>query len=152
MKIDELLASRRIPFERLPHEPVFTANRVAQTLHVRGNDVAKTVVLRTRRGYVVAVVPAPMRIDLEKLGRQLNDDDVRIASEEEIAQLFPDCEVGAMPPFGSIYHLPTVIDDSLAEDDRIVFEAQSHDAAIRMNYRDYEEIEHPIHGRFTRQS
>jgi Ala-tRNA(Pro) deacylase len=150
MKLDEMLASRRVPFERLSHRPAYTANRVAQILHVSGKDVAKCVVLRTRRGYVLAVLPAPYRIDLETLGRQLNDDDVQIASEEEIQQLFPDCEVGAMPPFGSLYHLPTFIDDSLAEDDRIVFEAQNHEEAIRMSYRDYETVEHPVHGRFAR--
>jgi Ala-tRNA(Pro) deacylase len=73
-----------------------------------------------------------------------------MASEEEIQHLFPDCEVGAMPPFGSLYHLPTFIDESLTEDDRIVFEAQNHEEAIRMSYRDYETVEHPVHARFAR--
>jgi Ala-tRNA(Pro) deacylase len=150
MKLDEMLASRQVSFERLSHRPAFTANRVAQVLHVHGKEMAKCVVLRTRRGYVMAVLPAPYKIDLEKLGGQVGDDNVQMATEEEIQQLFPDCEVGAMPPFGSLYHLRTIIDESLAEDDRIVFEAQNHEEAIRMSYRDYETVEHPVHAQFAR--
>jgi Ala-tRNA(Pro) deacylase len=72
-----------------------------------------------------------------------------MAGEGEMDRLFPDCEVGAIPPFGSFYHLPTLVDESLTEDDKIVFEAQSHEEAIRMSYKDYEEIEHPVKGRFA---
>jgi Ala-tRNA(Pro) deacylase len=95
------------------------------------------------------VLPAPYRIDLTSIGREIGEENVEMASEEEIQQMFPDCEVGAMPPFGSLYHLPTYVDESLAEDNRIVFEAQCHEEAIRMNYRDYEELEHPVRGHFA---
>src|SRR6266478_5731083 len=135
MQIDELLSSRQIPFERLSHLPAFTANRVAQILHIRGKDVAKCVVLKCNRGYFLAVLPAPYKIDLACICRELGEENVEMAAEEEIQQLFPDCEVGAMPPFGSLYHLPTYVDESLADESRIVFEAQCHEEAIRMNYR-----------------
>src|SRR5262249_18207847 len=143
MKLDELLTSRHIPFERLYHRPAYTAQRVAEMLHVPGKDVAKTVLLRTDQGYVLIVLPASLKVDLERVRQCLGDDSAELASEPEMDQLFPDCERGAMPPFGSLYHLPTLVDESLAEDERIVFEAQNHEQAIRMTYHDYEAVEHP---------
>ena len=132
MRLDELLTSRHIPFERLPHRPAYTANRMAQALHVRGKDVAKTVLLRTSHGHVLAVLPATHAVDLEQLRRDLGEERVELAPEEEMDRLFPDCERGAIPPFGSVYHLPTLVDESLAEDEQIVFEAHNHKEAIRM--------------------
>jgi Ala-tRNA(Pro) deacylase len=149
MKLDDLLTNRHITFERIHHRPAYTANRIAQVLHVPGREMAKTVLLRGDRGYVLAVVPATHRIDLEEIRKKLDLTDLEMAGEGEMGRLFPDCEVGAIPPFGSLYHLPTVVDESLAEDDKIVFEAQTHEEAIRMSYRDYEAIEHPVKGRFA---
>jgi Ala-tRNA(Pro) deacylase len=151
MKLDEFLSSRQIPFERMEHRPTFTANRMAQALHVPGREVAKSVLLRTSRGhYVLAVVPAPYRVDLEQLCQCLGEADLELASEREMEQVFPDCECGAMPPFGSLYQVPTVVDDNLAQDDEIVFDAQNHHEAIRMSYSDYEALEHPRRGHFVR--
>jgi Ala-tRNA(Pro) deacylase len=149
MKITELLTDRGIRFEHMHHRPAYTAQRVAEELHVPGREVAKPVLLRTAEGYIMAVVPATHRIDLERLREMLNEAYIDVASEAEMDRLFPDCEPGAMTPFGSLYHVPTVVDDTLAEDDQIVFEAQSHEDAIRMSYRDYEAIEKPRHGRFV---
>jgi Ala-tRNA(Pro) deacylase len=143
MKLDELLTSHHIPFERLYHRPAYTAQRVAEMLHVPGKEVAKTVLLRTDQGYVLGVLPANLKVDLERVRQCLGDETVNLASEPEMDQLFPDCERGAMPPFGSLYHLPTLVDESLSEDERIVFEAQNHEQAIRMTYHDYEAVEHP---------
>jgi Ala-tRNA(Pro) deacylase len=144
MKLDELLEGRQVQFERLHHEPVYGANRMAQMLHVPGKDVAKSVLLRTELGYVVAVVPANKSVDLERVRQCLEEEWVELASEAEMRQLFPDCEVGAMPPFGSVYHLRTLVDESLAEDEAIVFEGQNHAEAIRMRYCDYEALEQPL--------
>jgi Ala-tRNA(Pro) deacylase len=149
MKLDELLSSHHIPFERLHHRPVYTANRVAQALHVPGREMAKTVLLRTGRGYMLAVLPATHRVDLERVRQDLGDEKVEMASEEEMDRLFPDCERGAMPPFGSLYHLSTLVDESLTKDELIVFEAHNHEDAIRMSYRDYESLEHPRMGHFA---
>jgi Ala-tRNA(Pro) deacylase len=152
MNLYELLNSRHVPFERLQHRPVYTANRVAQALHVPGREMAKSVLLRTGHGYVVAVLPATHRVDLERVRADLGEEQVEMACEEEMDQLFPDCERGALPPFGSLYQLPTVVDESLAQDEEIVFEAQNHEEAIRMAYRDFETLEHPRHGRFAERS
>ncbi len=149
MKINEFLSNRHVQFERMPHPTTYSANRVAQTLHVSGREMAKTVVLRTGHGYALAVLPASHRIDLERLRQALQEEQVEMATEEEMDRIFPDCETGAMPPFGSLYHLPTVVDDALTRDERIVFEAQNHQEAICMAYRDYEALEHPRHGCFA---
>lgn len=149
MKLDELLTNRHIPFERLHHQPAYTANRIAQALHVPGKEMAKTVLLRTGQGYALAVLPASYRVDLEQIRRELGEEQVELGSEEEMDRLFPDCERGAMPPFGSLYQLPTLVDESLAQDEQIVFEAQNHEDAIRMAYRDFEALEHPRKGHFA---
>jgi Ala-tRNA(Pro) deacylase len=150
MKLEELLTERHIAFEQLQHAPAYTANRTAQALHVPGKDVAKTVVLRVDNRYVLAVLPATHRVDLEEIRQELGAERVAMASEEEMDRVFPDCERGAVPPFGSLYHLETLVDEALAADDQIVFDAQSHQGAIRMRYRDYEAMEHPRLGHFGR--
>ena len=149
MKLDEFLSEQQVPFERLHHAPAYTAHRVAQLLHVPGREMAKTVLVRTDEGYVLTVLPATHHVDLEQLRADLDAGDVDLASEAEMERLFPDCERGAMPPFGSLYHMPTVVDQALAEDNVIVFEAQDHEQAIRMAYRDYEAVEHPRRGHFA---
>lgn len=152
MRLDDFLINRQVPFQRLHHAPAYTANRVAQALHVPGREMAKTVLVRTGQGYVLTVLPATHRVDMDKLREDLHEDEVDLASEGEMERLFPDCEPGAMPPFGSLYHLPTMVDESLAEDDVIVFEGHDHEQAIRMTYRDYETLEHPRRGHFACQA
>jgi Ala-tRNA(Pro) deacylase len=149
MRLDQWLNDHHVRFDRLHHDPVYTANRLAQTLHMPGREVAKTVLLRTGEGYAVAVLPADCRVDLEQLRRFLDDDGAELASEAEIQRLFPDCELGAVPPFGSLYHVRTLVDEALTRDEEIVFDGQSHDEAIRMAYRDYETLEHPTRGQFA---
>ncbi len=149
MKIDELLTSRHVPFEALHHRPTYTANRMAQVLHVPGKEVAKSVLLRSGNDYILVVLPATHYVDMDRIRRRLGEQDVEMASEEEIERVFPDCERGAMPPFGSLYHIHTLMDESLAEDEEIVFENQTHEDAIRMRFDDYESLEHPIKGRFS---
>ncbi|HWG47616.1 MAG TPA: YbaK/EbsC family protein [Gemmataceae bacterium] len=149
MKLDDLLIGRHITFQRLPHRRTYTANRMAQALHVKGRQVAKTVLVRIGQGHALAVLPATHHIDLDQLGDDLGEARVELASEEEMDRLFPDCERGVLPPFGSLYRLPTIMDESLAEDPNIVFEARDHEQAIRMSVQDYEAVEHPRRGHFA---
>jgi Ala-tRNA(Pro) deacylase len=149
MRLDDLLVSRHISFQRLPHRRTYTANRMAQALHVKGREVAKTVLLKTGQGHMVAVLPATHQIDLEQLREDLGDPNISLAAEEEMDRLFPDCERGAVPPFGSLYQVPTIMDDSLTDDESIVFEGPDHEQAIRISLQDYEAIEHPRHGHFA---
>ena len=152
MRLDEFLTDHRIPFQRLHHAPAYTAHRVAQLLHVPGREMAKTVLVRTGQGYVLTVLPATHRVDLDRLREDLQEGEIDLASEAEMERIFLDCERGAMPPFGSLYHLPTMVDDALAQDDEIVFEGQDHEQAIRMTYRDFEALEHPRRGHFACQT
>jgi Ala-tRNA(Pro) deacylase len=149
MRLDDLLVSRHIPFQRLPHRRTYTANRMAQVLHVKGREVAKTVLLKTSQGHMLAVLPATHQIDLEQLREDLGDPHIELAGEEDMDRLFPDCERGAVPPFGSLYQVPTIMDDSLAQDETIVFEGPDHEQAIRMSFHDYETIEHPRRAHFA---
>jgi Ala-tRNA(Pro) deacylase len=149
MRFEDVLVSRRIPFQRLPHRRTYTANRMAQVLHVKGQEVAKTVLVKTDHGPMLAVLPATHHIDLEQFGEDLGGDHVELASEKEMERLFPDCECGAVPPFGSLYQVPTIMDDSLTVDETIVFDGGNHEHAIRMALRDYEAVEHPRHGHFA---
>jgi Ala-tRNA(Pro) deacylase len=152
MRLDEFLTDRKVPFQRLHHPPAYTANRVAQALHVPGRAMAKSVLVRTANGYILTVLPATHRVDMDRLQEDLHERDIDLASEDEMERIFLDCERGAMPPFGSLYDLPTLVDESLAEDEEIVFEGQDHEQAIRMRYRDYEAVEQPRKGHFACQT
>ena len=149
MRLDEFLTDNHVPYERLHHRPAYTAQGLAQALHVPGREVAKAVLLRTDHGYVLTVLPATRRVDLAQVRDCLGNPSAELASEAEMGRLFPDCETGALPPFGSLYHVQTLVDDSLAEDERIVFEGQNHQEAFRMAYRDYEATEHPRKDHFA---
>jgi Ala-tRNA(Pro) deacylase len=146
MNICKFLEGRGVAFDVLSHPSAYDAQHLAQSLHVPGREVAKTVLLRAnhRYGYLVAVLPATKRIDLERLSRQLCGCEVELATEAEIAEHCPDCEFGVLPPFGSQYAMTTVVDESLAGDPEIVFEGNSHEEAIRMKFRDFMRIEEPL--------
>ncbi len=150
MKLDEYLTNQQVPFERLPHRTAYTANRIAQLLHVPGKEMAKTVLVRTDHGYVLAVLPATHNVDLEELGREIGEPECNLATEQEMDIVFPDCARGAIPPFGSPYRVRTVVDETLTADKCIVFEGQNHEEAIRMAFRDYATVEHPRIGHFAR--
>ncbi len=149
MRLIDFLTQRQIPHTRLSHRPAYTANRIAQVLHVPGQEMAKTVLVRTDHGHVLAVLPSTCLVDLDELRQMIGEEHAWLASESEIETLFPDCERGAMPPFGSLYDLPTLVDESMTEDDEIVFEGETHQEAIRMRFADYLAVEHPRFGHFA---
>src|SRR5262249_27534431 len=105
--------------------------------------------LRTTHGYVLAVLPATFRVDLDQIRQELGEEQLEMACEQEVEQIFPDCAPGSMPPFGSLYHLRTIVDEHLTDREKIVFDAQSHEEAIRIAYRDFAELEHPRIGHFA---
>ncbi len=152
MKISDFLKAERVDFDLLPHQDTYNAQSMAQTLHVSGHHVAKTVLLRADRGktYVVAVLPASRQVDLEMVSEMLGGRDIDVASEQEVADHCTDCELGVLPPFGSYYGMMTIVDASLDEDYEIVFEGNNHHEAIRMLFDDFRHLEKPIVGHFTR--
>jgi len=146
--IEDYLRENGVEFEEIPHQRAYTAQGTAAVEHVTGYSFAKTVVVTDGEEYYLLVLPAPYRADLEKAG-ELIGAEVELASEEEIGDVFTGCEVGAEPPFGSLYHVKTYVDETLGEQREIVFRAGSHDATIKMNYEDYIDLEEPDTGAFA---
>jgi Ala-tRNA(Pro) deacylase len=142
MLVPQFLADQQVAFETLVHPPAFTAQKRARVLHIPGRHVIKAVVLITGRGTMLAVLPAPLHVDLAKVAVAL-ETEVRLASEDDVVDVFRDCERGALTPFGRLYGLTTLLDLSLAPQDYIVFEAQRHGVAIRMRCCDFELLEQP---------
>lgn len=152
MKIAEYLKERDVSFDVMDHPETFEASRLAKQLHIPGCRVAKTVLLNADHGYVyiVAVLPADQQIDFELASDALGGSCLTLASEAEISEHCPDCELGVLPPFGSQYGMKTVVDDSLAKVDEIVFEGNRHCEAIRMKFEDFRHVEEPLVAQIAR--
>jgi Ala-tRNA(Pro) deacylase len=141
-RLIDCLDENKVNYEILRHPEAVTAQRSAEAEHVKGRHHAKVVMLKSGGQHLMAVLPAEHLIDLENLATFVGKD-VSFESEQEFESLFPDCAVGAMPPFGNLYGVPTYVDKSLAEEDYIVFEAGTHNEAIKLSYHDYEKIVKP---------
>lgn len=144
MDIRQYLDERNVEYEVITHRPSYDAQRLAQAIDESGHRVAKTVLLKSDDEYLLAVVPATHRIDLAGVTQLLRTDHLRLASEDETAEQFPDCEKGAVPPFGSLYGLTTLVEESFSETGTFAFETNTHDQAIRMRFSDFFELERPV--------
>ena len=142
LQLIDCLNESKVRYEILHHPEAVTAQRIAQAEHVKGRHHAKVVMIKSGEQRLMAVLPADHQIDLEKVGKVIGET-ASLGSEMEFKSLFPDCAIGAMPPFGNLYGLPTYVDKSLAAQDYIVFEAGTHSDAIKLSYRDYEKIVKP---------
>jgi len=143
MGILEFLAKAGVDHEVSQHAPVFSAQKMAAVEHEPGKYVAKPVIVKADKRYIMCVVPACRKVDLLKVKRHLDAQLVDLAAEAEIAKLFPDCELGAEPPFGNLYDMPTLMDRALEKDDHILFQAGNHDQSIRMSMPDYCKLVEP---------
>ena len=142
-RLQSYLDTNKIPYEMASHSKAYTAHDVAQTLDVSGDLVAKVVVVKADRYFVMTVLPSTWRVDLKRLRDVLDARDVRLATEAEIANLFPDCQVGTMPPFGNLYGVEVYVDQLLTEDESIVFEAGTYVGAIKLRYHDFADLVRP---------
>lgn len=149
MRVLQFLEREAIRFEPLIYPPAFTAQKRAMHLGISGRQVAKAVLLLGPSEYVLAVLPASHHVDTRRLAEVLGGP-VRLAREEEIAEVFRDCEYGVVEPFGTLYGLKTFLDESLSPDDWVVFEAHTHAEAVRMRCSDFERLEHPQRMSFAR--
>ncbi len=149
MRVPDFLAEQDVPFESLLHPPAFSAQKRAKYLHVPGVRVAKSVLLAGPDGYVLAVLPATHHVDTERLACELGGP-VRVAAEREVAEVFRDCEWGVVLPFGSLYGVPTILEDELGGEVLMVFEGNSHMEAVRLLCRDFERLERPRRLHFAR--
>lgn len=143
MNLGEYLKEKGIPFESYEHLPAYTAQEVAAEEHISGNLIAKAVVVHADGQYALCALPASYKLDMGKVAKALKAKTVRLADEGEMAELFPDVEVGAEPPMGQLWNLPTLVDRHLAGYEEIVFQAGTHRQAIRMRYSDYESLTKP---------
>jgi Ala-tRNA(Pro) deacylase len=136
-RLKDFLNQQGISYETLRHDAAFTAQQLAASLHVPGRQFVKVVVVKLDGNPVLAVMPAPLRINFKQLAAAGGAKKCSLASESEFQQLFSDCDLGAMPPFGKLYNLPTYAEETLAADREIVFNAGTHTEAIRMSYADF---------------
>lgn len=144
IKLKEYLDSQKVPYQVLPHEEVYTSLETAQSLHVPGKDLAKVTMVSVEDKLVMTVLPSTWKVDLNRLKEVFKATDIRLATEDQFKDTFPDCEVGAMPPFGNLYGLKVYVDDSLTEDDEIVFDGGTHQEGLRMRYKDFAALVKPI--------
>jgi Ala-tRNA(Pro) deacylase len=143
MNIFEYLDQSRVDYSVSEHKPAYTAQLMAAEEHEKGQCVAKPVIVKSDGEYLMCVLPAPYRIAFDALRDYLGTEDVKMATEEEIAALFADCEEGAEPPFGKLYGIRTILDNDFQDEDHIVFQAGTHDKAIHMTMEDYLALAEP---------
>ena len=140
----KFLNSREVDYVAIQHAPVYTAVETAERTHVPGRDFAKSVIVETAGGRAMVVLPADRKIVLSDLREMLGDPDLKLASESEFIVRFPDCEFGAIPPFGNLYGLPVYIAESLAHEPEIAFNAGNHREVFKLSYEDYAELVQPV--------
>jgi Ala-tRNA(Pro) deacylase len=146
MNVRDFLTRQGVDFEVIQHAETFDAQHMAHEIHVSGHQVAKTVLLRADGGYrhFLAVLPASARVDLRLLQLVLGGSRVELATESEVGMVCRDCQLGAIPPFGSFFGVQTMLDRSLQDHDWIVFEGNSHRESIRMRLCDFIRLESPL--------
>lgn len=142
-KIKEFLDSHQVKYISVTHSPAYTAQQIAQVAHIPAKELAKTVMIKIDGKMSMAVLPADHKVDFYLLKHKTGTDSVELASEQEFRALFPDCEVGAMPPFGNLYEMEVYVDEALEEDEEIGFNAGSHSEIIKMAYKDFESLVKP---------
>ncbi len=142
-RLKEFLDQENVKYVTIGHSPAFTAQEIAERAHIPGKELAKTVMVKIDGELAMIVVPASEHVRLAHLKEALGADAAEIAGEYEFKERFPDCETGAMPPFGNLYDMPVFVSATLREDDEIAFNAGSHSELIRMAYADFERLVKP---------
>lgn len=142
-KLQDYLDANHVKYETLTHPEVYTTQELAAVEHVRGMELAKVVMVRSGADFLMMVLPAPYHVDMDKARVATGRNDLTLATEQEFVILFPNCDAGAMPPFGNLYGMPVWVDESLARDEDIVFNACTHRSAIKMKYADFARLVRP---------
>ena len=148
-KLKEFLDREKVKYVSIIHSTAYTAQEVAASAHITGRELAKTVIVELDGKMAMAVLPANRKIVLQDLREVTGSDQVKFASEEEFRKMFPDCETGAMPPFGNLYGMDVYVAESLADNDEIAFNAGSHTEVIKLPYKDFERLVQPKVMSFT---
>ena len=148
-KLKSFLDENKIKYVSIKHSSAYTAQEIAAIAHIPGKDLAKTVIIKIDGKTAMAVLPASNKVSFDHLKDALGAKEVRLAYEQEFMDKFPDCEVGAMPPFGNIYGMDVFVAESLAEDEEIAFNACNHTELIKMSFSDFEKLVKPKRIKFS---
>jgi len=142
-RLKKFLDDQQVHYRTLSHTSAYTAQEIAERAHVPGGRLAKPVIIKADDKFIMMVEPADCRVDLRQLQKWLGAKSVTLASESEFRDYFPECELGAMPPFGNLYNMEVYLDDWLAKNDTIAFNAGSHEDMIEMSFNDFEKLVKP---------
>lgn len=149
-KLMSFLDEQGVKYIVIKHSPAYTAQEVASSAHIKGKDVAKTVMVKMDGAMAMAVLPASYRVDLKAMKGVTGAGEVELATEKEFKDLFPECETGAMPPFGNLYDMKVFVSKSLTEDEEIAFNAGTHMELVKMDYADFERLVEPTIAEFSK--
>ena len=147
----DFLDTNKVKYVNITHSTAFTAQDVAESAHISGKEMAKTVIVWIDGAMAMVVVPATSMVDFNKLKAAVGAKSIELASESEFKDRFPSCEVGAMPPFGNLFNMKVLVDTTLAEDKEFAFNAGTHHELIRLPYADYERLVKPTPATFASQ-
>lgn len=142
-KLKEYLDSHGIKYVKIVHSPAYTAQEIAASAHVSGKEMAKTIIIFIDGKMAMAVLPATFNIDFDQFRKMIGAKRIELASEAQFMDLFPDCEIGAMPPFGNLYGMEVYVDQHLAEDHEIAFNAGAHSELFKLAFGDFERLVKP---------
>jgi Ala-tRNA(Pro) deacylase len=142
-RLKEYLDEKQIKYVSLQHSPAYTSQEVAASAHISGRDLAKTVIIKLDGRMAMAVLPANRKILTAELKEALGAEEVKFATEAEFREMFPDCDIGAMPPFGNLYGMEVYVAPSLAEHADMAFNAGTHTEIIKLAYKDFERLVQP---------
>ena len=142
-KLRNLLDQEQIRYITIQHSPAYTAQEIAASAHIPGKELAKTVIAKINEKLTMLVLPASSKVHLKHLSELLGTKNVELVPESEFENAFPECELGAMPPFGNLYDMDTYVDKSLEEDEEIAFNAGNHSELIKLAYKDYVRLVKP---------
>jgi Ala-tRNA(Pro) deacylase len=148
-RLKEYLDRNKVKYVSIRHSTAYTAQEIAASAHVKGRNLAKSVVVRLDGKMALAVLPAKYQIELDTLREVAGAGKVVLAEEQEFTEKFPGCETGAMPPFGNLYDLPVYVDETLTRDEEIAFNACSHTELIQIGYKDFEKLAKPKFCKFS---
>ena len=148
-RLEQYFRENEVPFEVMKHEEAYTMQEVAASLHVPGRQVAKVVIVKADAQMAMLVVSSPDRLNFAKVRALLDAKDVRLAKEDEFSDLFPDCEVGGMPPFGNLYGVPVYVDQALSNEANIVFRIGTHKEVMKVSSADFARLAGPTVGEFA---
>ena len=142
-KLKEMLDKEGVKYVVISHSTAYTAQEIAASAHIAGKKLAKTVIVKIDGKLAMAVLPASYQVAFDRLKEATGSSKIKLASEQEFIDTFPDCEVGAMPPFGNLYEMEVFVAKRLAEDEEIAFNAGSHNELVKLGYRDFERLVKP---------